>query len=370
MKIFLVEIETLEPVVIAAKKGRSKLVEGLRYIPASSIAGAIARKTIIENMKASLGNCKDVSLDRTPDCSNCPKNCPYKRLWIDKKAKITNAVKGSWDLRSPGIVNLQSVCEPRIKDSNKASKRDYLFKLFLERMTWSGEANPRDASAILEMDYKKSPSNFDGTDFSDVELVQLTRVSIDERLKTCKEGLLYSFTAIKDGQKFRFMALVDEDFKEILNGEMRIGAWRSRGMGLVRSRVVEEISKEEYIQFREKEIRKGFDEIAKVLDGSGLEGYYGTYTYLTDGTKKLDLDTRFRVERIRRLTRYEKDGQRASFISRNTIMAGSAGVFYTREPENLSRSLAELELGIFGDPWFDWVFFNHPVHYEKSVLRG
>jgi len=370
MKVYLVEMETLEPVVVVAKKGKSRFVEGLNYIPASSIAGALGRKAILENLQSSVGNCKNLSLDKTPDCSNCPSNCFYRALWMDKKAKVTNAVKGNWEFRSPGIANLQSVCESRIKYSGENSKKDYLFELFLERMAWMGKASPRKIEKILERGHKKSPSTFDGTEFRDIRMMQFTRVGINERLKTAEEGLLYSFTAIGDGQKLRFMVFCDEKFEGILNGEMKVGAWKSRGMGLVKSRIVAEMKEEEYLRSREREILKGFDEISNLLSGSELEGYYGTFTFLTDGTKKPDLEIIFEAIKVNRLIRYEKSGEGGFFIARNTIATGSAGVFYAKEPEEFAKSLAELELRIFSSPWFDWVFFNHPVHYEKSVLRG
>ena len=377
MRVFLVEIETVEPVVIASKKGKSKFVESLKYIPASSIAGAIARRIVLENFRKSRGNCKDIAtLNRTPDCANCTENCLYKRLWIDRKAKITNAVPGEWDLSNPGIATLQSACEPRLKQSRE-SKKDFLLELLLERMLWLGKANVGKIKEITEIGYKKSPSTYNGKDFAEIKTIQFTRVTIDENFRSSKEGLLYSFTAMEPKNKLRFMIYCNEEFKEYLNGEMKIGAWRSRGMGLVRTRIINEISKEDCIRRRSEEISRGFQKIAEILSEVGLDGYYGTYTYLTDGTKKIEgslkklgLETAFQVERVRKLIKYERNGTESLFVTMNTISTGSATVFKAKDPESISQNLAEIELNIFDYPWFDWVFFNHPVHFEKSVLKG
>ncbi len=377
MRVFLVEMETLEPVVIAAKKGKSRFVEGLKYIPASSIAGAIARKVVLENSRKSVGNCRDLaSLNRTPDCANCTENCLYRRLWIDRKVKITNGVLGEWDLSSPGISNLQTVCEPRLKHS-KDSKMDFLLELLLERMVWLGKANAGKIKNITEIGYKKTPSTYNGRDFAEIKTIQFTRVTIDENFRTSKEGQLYSFTAMGAKNRLRFMIHCDEEFKDHLNGEMKIGAWKSRGMGLVKTKIIKEISQENYVRKRSEEINIGFQKIAEILGEAGLDGYYGTYTYLTDGTKKIEialkklgLEIAFQAERIRKIIRYERNGTESLFVSVNTVSAGSAAVFKTKEPESISQNLANLELNIFDCPWFDWVFFNHPVHFEKSVLKG
>jgi len=377
MRVFLVEIETVEPVVIASKKGKSKFVEGLKYIPASSIAGAIARKIVLENFRKSRGNCRDIAtLNKTPDCANCTENCLYKRLWVDRRAKITNGVLGEWDPSNPGIASLQSVCEPRSKQSG-GSKKDFLLELLLEKMVWLGKANVGKIRDITEKGYKKSPSTYNGKDFAETKTIQFTRVTIDENFRSSKEGQLYSFTAMEPKNKLRFMIYCNEEFKEYLNGEMKIGAWRSRGMGLVRTRILKEIPQEDYLRKRSEEISRGFQRIAEILGEAGLDGYYGTYTYLTDGTKKIEvslkklgLETVFQAERVRKLVKYERNGTESLFIAMNTISTGSATVFKARDPESVSQNLAELELNIFGYPWFDWVFFNHPVHFEKSVLRG
>uniref|UniRef100_A0A7C3RDZ7 CRISPR type III-associated protein domain-containing protein n=1 Tax=Archaeoglobus fulgidus TaxID=2234 RepID=A0A7C3RDZ7_ARCFL len=377
MRVFLVEMETVEPVVIAAKKGKSRFVEGLKYIPASSIAGAIARNIVLENILNSLGNCRDLaSLNRTPDCANCTENCLYRRLWIDRKVKITNGVLGEWDLSSPGISNLQTVCEPRLKHS-KDFKMDFLLELLLERMLWLGKAKAGKIKNITEIGYKKIPSTYNGRDFAEIKTIQLTRVTIDENFRTSKEGQLYSFTAIKDGEKLRFMIYCDEEFRNYLNGEIKIGAWKSRGMGLVKTKIVKEVSQEDYVRKRSEEISRGFQRIAEILSESGLDGHYGTYTYLTDGTKKIEtalrklgLEMTFQAERVRKIIKYERNGTESLFVSLNAVSAGSAAVFKAKEPESISQNLAELELNIFDFPWFDWVFFNHPVHFEKSVLKG
>jgi hypothetical protein len=173
------------------------------------------------------------------------------------------------------------------------------------------------------------------------------------------------------------MIYCNEEFKEYLNGEMKIGAWRSRGMGLVRTRIINEISKEDCIRRRSEEISRGFQKIAEILSEVGLDGYYGTCTYLTDGTKKIEgslkklgLETAFQAERVRKLIKYERNGTESLFVTMNTISTGSATVFKAKDPESISQNLAEIELNIFDYPWFDWVFFNHPVHFEKSVLKG
>ncbi|MDI9610438.1 MAG: RAMP superfamily CRISPR-associated protein [Archaeoglobales archaeon] len=366
--VFLVELETLEPVVIVAKKGKTKFFETAKYIPASSIAGALARKSILENVRNNLGNCKNLeSPNKIPECSNCPENCDYRKIWINKELKLTNAVFGEWDSKSPGIPELQSACESRRK-AGKEAKKDQLLYLFLERLFWSGKANLEKIEEVRKEGYKKSLATFNGKEFKNVTPMQFTRVAIDEKLKSSKENMLYGFTAIKDEQKFRFLVFCEKDLADIFNGEIKIGAWKSRGMGLVRLKIVEKYDENKFIEKRTKEIREGFEKIYKLF-GEKIGEYYGTYTYLTEGTQKLDLEIVFRLERIRRSLRYERK-DKGYFILADTINSGSAGVFYARDPEKTAEELAKQELKILSQPWFDWLYFNHPVHYEFSVLNG
>jgi len=85
--------------------------------------------------------------------------------------------------------------------------------------------------------------------------------------------------------------------------------------------------------------------------------------------RKLGLEMTFQAERVRKIIKYERNGTESLFVSLNAVSAGSAAVFKAKEPESISQNLAELELNIFDFPWYDWVFFNHPVHFEKSVFE-
>ncbi|MEM0203757.1 MAG: hypothetical protein QXO16_07055 [Archaeoglobaceae archaeon] len=372
MRVFLVEARTIEPVVIASKKGKTGLIEGLRYIPASSIAGAIARMCILKNVRNSIGNCKQLEeVNKTPECSSCSENCLYRKIWVEKKFKVTNAVLGNWKFEKPGIAGLQTVGEQRVR----GDKKDLLLFSFLERMFWLEKLNNNEAflkvsETLKEKGFKKKATDFDGESFKSAELIQLTRTSVGEKLKTSKEGELYGFTAIKEGQTLRFMAVGDGELEEIFNDEVKVGAWKSRGMGLVRLKLVSSMNCGEFIEKRASEIRKGLEEISKLLSEFGLEGYFATCTYLTDGTEMPNFGILHSIERFRRLVRYERIGENSNFILVDTISAGSAGVIRVEEPESASKKLAEYEIRFFKYPWFDWVFFNHPVHYEFSALRG
>ena len=364
-KILLVELKTIEPVVITSKKGKTKYIESTSHIPASTILGAAARKVILENVDSGVGNCKKIcDLSELPNCDECPENCKYRRVWVDKKIKLTNAVLGKWDFSSPGLVNLQSAGESR----ENGTKSDLLLLMFLDRMRWLGKAERSAEKSPVH--YKKRPSTFDGKDFREVEKIQITRVSIDERYKASKHGELYGFTAIRKGQKFRFMVLCDSDIGDLFNGEVKIGAWKSRGMGLVRMRVVESMEDDEYIERRSGEIEKGFEILSKTLEKYGVSGNYGTYTCMTDVTREMDLNSVFKLERGGKSVRFERRRDGDYFVVTDTITCGSVGVFEVDEPEKMSRSLAEIELEAGAEPWFDWVFFNHPVHIKKSVLNG
>lgn len=368
MRVFLVELKTIEPVAIASKKGKTSFVEGLNYIPASSISGAIARVCVLKNLRESIGNCKNLEdTRRTPDCGTCSENCLYRKIWVEKRFKVTNGVVGEWDYERPGIAGLQSIGEQR---SGKRDKKDLLIFLFLERMFWLGRLKNREFLNVFERlkeeGFKKRASDFDGRSFRSAKVVQITRTSVGEKLRTSKEGELYGFTAIAEGQTFRFMAIGDEELEEVLGEEIKVGSWRSRGMGLVKLKLLESTEYEDFVKKRSSAIKKGIEKISELTSDFGLEGYFATYTYLTDGTKMLKSE--YSIERLRRLVRYERVGKESNFVLTETVSSGSAGILKVEEPEKVSKNLAESELRFYSRPWFDWVFFNHPVHYEFGVL--
>ncbi len=375
MKVFLVELETLEPVTIASNKGKSKFVESLRYIPASSILGAISRQAILENIADGIGECSRIlSPNIIPNCDNCSVNCRYRVLWKEKNLKLTNAIAGEWNIDAPGVVNLQSIGELREK-TNGEGKKDLLLCLFVEQEERAGRIQPRILldRAISTSNYKKRPGDVVGCNIAGenkVKMIQFGRVSIDYRFKTSREGELYGFTAIKEGQKFRFMVVAQEELEDYFDCEIKIGAWKSRGMGLVKMRKIDSWKIEDYIKERGEQILTGFERISELVGSYGIDGWYGTYTFLTDCTGDFGLRQKYKIHRIRRLRRYERRSDGSYFILRDVISFGSVGVFSVNEPEESSQKLAEMEIKFVEEPWFDWIFFNHPVHYEKSSLRG
>ncbi len=379
MKVLLVELETLEPVTIASNKGKSKFVESLRYIPASSILGAISREAILENIAGSVGRCSQIlSPNVIPNCDNCNvENCRYRVLWKKKSLKLTNAVVGEWNIDAPSIVNLQSIGEPREK-TNGEGKKDLLLCLFVEQEERAGRIRPHVLlDKVGSSNYKKKPGDVVGCSIAgenkavEVEMIQFNRVSIDYRFKTSKEGELYGFTAIRGGQKFRFMVVAQEELEDCFDCEVKIGAWKSRGMGLVKMRKLNSWKIEDYIEERSKQILTGFERVNDILGNYGIDGWYGTYTLLTDCTSEdIGFKQEYKIYRVKRLRRYERRSDGSYFILRDVICAGSVGVFSVNEPEESSQKLAEMEIKFVEEPWFDWIFFNHPIHYEKSSLRG
>ena len=379
-KVFLIELETLEPVTITSNKGKSKFVESLRYIPASSILGAISRQAILENIAGGIGECSRISSpDVIPDCDNCNvESCRYRMLWKEKNLKLTNTVVGEWNIDAPGVINLQSIGELREKANGKG-KRDLLLCLFVEQEERAGKIQPRILlnETMNSSNYKKKPGDVVGCSIAgedeavEVRVIQFGRVSIGYKFKTSKEGELYGFTAIEEGQKFRFMVVAQEELEDCFDCEVKIGAWKSRGMGLVKMRKVNSWRIEDYIEERSKQILTGFERINDVLGSYGIDGWYGTYTFLTDCTSgDIGFKREYKIHRIKRLRRYERRSDGSYFILRDVVSAGSVGVFSVNEPEESSQKLAEMEIKFVEEPWFDWIFFNHPVHYEKSSLKG
>lgn len=377
-KVFLMELETLEPITITSNKGKSKFIESLRYIPASSILGAISRQAILENVAGNIGECSWISNPNViPSCDSCNvENCIYRMLWREKNLKLTNAVVGEWNADAPGVVNLLSIGELREK-ANGERRKDLLLCLFLEQKERTGKVQPRILlnETMNSSNYKKRPGDVVGYDIAgengvdEVKMIRFDRVSIDYKFKTSKEGELYGFTAIRDGQKFRFMVIAQEELEDFFDCEVKVGAWKSRGMGLVKMRKVNSWNIEDYSEERSKQILTGFERIGEELESYGIDGWYGTYTLLTD-SRDVNIKQEYKIHRIKRLRRYEKRNDGSYFILRDVISAGSVGVFSVNEPEEGSQKLAEMEIKFIEGPWFDWIFFNHPIHYEKSSLRG
>lgn len=365
-KVFLFELTTTEPVVITSNKGKSNFVETLRYIPASTILGAVAKEILLDNISNGLGECSRIlDTSNTPRCDVCDvDNCKYRTLWRERKIKLTNAVFGEWTIDAPSVTNLQSIGESRVGQQ----KRDLLLSLFVE--------SRGSIDVLLNTDlsnYKKKGGDVVGRDLSkDVEIVQFGRVSISPTFRTSEKGKLYGFTAIKEGQKFRFMVAADEEIGDCFSREIRVGAWKSRGMGRVKLKEAKSWDLEEYIEERSKQIVQGFDQINDLLEQFGVTSNHGTYIFLTDHTREnFWFNVVYKLHRIKRAKRYERKENGGYFILRDVVSAGSTGVFSLgSDPEDLAQKLATLEVGFVEEPWFDWIFFNHPVQYEKSLLMG
>jgi hypothetical protein len=297
-------------------------------------------------------------------------------LWKKREVKLTNAAFGNWNIQAPSIVDLQSLGE--LRSGPNGLKRDLLLYLFVER---EGEEGKLPLNALLKrsldsLNYKKKAGNVVGADMAgengvgDVEVVQFGRVGVSYEFKASKKGELYGFTAIKEGQRFRFAAVINGELEDYFECETKVGAWRSRGMGLVKIKKVYTWDIEKYVEERRRQILHGFDKIGDLLAEYGVNNSYGTYTFLTDGThENFGFDMSYKLHRIRRFRRYERKDDADFFILRDVISAGSTGVLSLNNPEKESQKLAQLEVKFMEEPWFNWIHFNHPIHYEKSLLR-
>lgn len=372
LKVALIELRTVEPVVVVSKKGKSNFVDSLRYIPASSILGAIARNFVLKNVANKIGMCSSISSpNEIPECDVCHVNCNYRKIWVDRcrdekgfGVKVSNAVSGKWDLDDPSLPCLLTAGEHRVS----GYKRDLLLSLFVEHF----ERETNSPNLLLKegntLDYKKKKFGYTGKlGDTDLEILQFGRVAISGRWRSSEKGYLYGFTAFTG--KLRFIAVLPEEVLADIGENLTVGAWKSRGLGLVEVKVLKEMDVEEYVERRTKAIVDGFKEIGKLLS-SYIEGCYGTYTLLTDSLKNIDLGIKYGVHRVRRFKRFERRKDGAYFIVSDVVSMGSAGVFEVsdQEVESFAEKLAELELKS-DKPWFDWLFFNHPVHCRFSSLK-
>ena len=198
--------------------------------------------------------------------------------------------------------------------------------------------------------------------------------------------------------RFVATAIAEEDIidwiRQLNVSELTIGSHRSRGYGLARLGVLgEKMPIEKYIDGRAVAIEKGFERITEVTEGlweKEEEAVLGTATGLSPLSLDSDMDhykaaaSRLSLAREniaflagKRGThlRYEFQGSDfggPSFTFTSVLNPGYAAVFSsTAEVEELSRHLAEAEVVCTDcEPWFGWIYVNHPIHFTGTTLQG
>jgi len=400
MEAGLLRIRLETAAVIVSKRGKGGFYTSTRHIPSSTMIGALARRAILENVSTGLGNCSRLrGPNQMPDCLGCDakERCIYYQLWMEKKLKVSDALKsGQKGLRDPPAVpSLQSLFENREKKS-----KDGLLYLALTRKAIEKKLGLNILFNKNFEGFKKSPKNVGVSDdsFKKVkpELTYSPHVGISGIFRAAEEGLLYSHATLSPGSEFVAPAFADEGVMRWLKDnspmEIEIGSQRSRGYGYASLFVDEITDLEEYIEGRTKEIDEGFQligERVEELTDKKIERCIGTLTGLTSlplngGDPNTSLSQRIGVEKLELLfltykrgvhTRYDfqtLDGEGPSLTLTPVIQGGYGAVFEAKgRTEDLPRRLAETEVSDRGyEPWFGWVYFNHPIHYSKEHVKG
>lgn len=389
----LVEVSLESPAIIVSKRGTGGFYNTTRNIPSSTLLGAIAREIILRNTAERRGNCTGLrNSKRKPPCNTCPiqEECLYTRIWEKRELRLSYALCGEYNFSSSfPIPNLQSL----FKSKEEEKFADGLLQMALYKMALRGEAEKKTLNMDILIDKKQAKKEskdviVKGNNLSklEYELINSPHVAINSNFKASETGYLYSHALISEN-KFTAIAIGEKELiNNLKDSRIRIGSAKSRGLGVARLDVKDSKNLEEYVKNRTVQIADGFKKIRKLVEKFYTGDYLGTFTGISPIPITNEKPTEIIASRlhinptqIKHINykvgthiRFEfgDENLEPSFTLTNVMDSGYSGVFTIGgDLEAISKMLAEIEINANGfEPWFGWIYINHPVHYTRTTL--
>lgn len=235
MRAALIEIELLEPALIARKK-ISYYYETYTYIPAQTLRGALLAR-LIEEGAVSKDKPYDAELYAT---SAIP-------VMGSSRATITHAATLHMDCGERNFVLELDLGSTPVSSVDDVVNR--LIDGLKEASTSIGCGAPRKVKygggAFVSV---KSLMRHGGgltvyeVDRANVDVISMVGIEIDPAFKRASAGRLYVYNAIRPGTRFRALVFGNETLIErIHNNEVAIGRGSRRGLGRARIRMVKNV---------------------------------------------------------------------------------------------------------------------------------
>ncbi|MHA1309981.1 MAG: RAMP superfamily CRISPR-associated protein [Candidatus Helarchaeota archaeon] len=399
------EITLNSPTIIVSKKGVGNFYSSTNIIPSTTLQGALARKAVINNILNNKGLCKNIPDNNTlPQCNKCPiTDCFYRKIWINNELKICDALISPYDKflnsftifdKAPPIMELESIFKDRINDR---IIKDFLFyKYIFSLIAKKNDANPFvEEINFFSKDigkFKKSPTTIffnpvsKKIESAEIYKTEFFHIAINNKFKSTEYGALYNFIALNRGLKFRTIAIGNEDLLKFIEGDYKIGAAKSRGYGNISIKIIKKFKENEFIDLRAKNIESGFKKINEKIKFE-KSSIIGTFTGLTplrlsnNYSTPIDLlSSRLNLNpsqisnlfyKIKYMTQIRQENDGIKIINYPSIQSGYCGIlkFNDYNIQELSYKLSKIEFNINNiNNSSGWIYINHPIHYNLSII--
>jgi hypothetical protein len=368
-------VENKSPIIIKERRVKGNFYEGLDYIPASTLIGAIATGMLEEN-------CPIYDGIHSVDCSKCGKsNCKFN-IWINE---------GMYPWLSHGYITSVEKADPLIPlnppmlETIGVTVNENGEEEFCDLLPYklASKALLSIKPDVTSQPFRNKPPKYwevrngkicrikvETMAYTHIAIDPITRSSYLTKIEKETTGLLFTLKTIKPKQKFMFKALCnDEDYeviRDILHRGVWIGMGKSRGYGYIKLLFSSMTEKNNYKEKRVDEIEKISDKVKEILKDLGLS--LNNHIIIIDGVTHT---SRQLEEMIRGKVMYRNYHTSDLIIYRlgNIIKIRNLlrpGFVFVLESKSLNN-YADLELS---PPKNDrarwagsgWLQINHPVH--------
>ncbi len=345
-------IKALEPLVLTRSRGAGGYVETLKYIPSTTIRGAIV------SVLGQAANIEHLTYEELEKYGYSPiittAGFPVKTL-----DEINNTTPLRLPLRSIAMSGENTYLSTALLWAKYYISSD---RSLLEKLT----------SLNYKVGYVFWLYRNGVIDKYVPETLVYTHVALDYEKRTAAEKYLYTVEALKPGTSFGFKLLTNRNVWKTLSSMVnesrqedevvfrtKIGSQKSRGYGLVEFKLDKPISYNEYLKKRKDTLRlidNGLI-VVDVLSGTPIDHF--TKLFNNDNI----IYARYKLSMTKRY--YEREKGRPKFIISQIIEPGS--VFVIQVKESSIDKFLELEFPMsipheYPNPYTPTFFINNPIH--------
>ncbi len=380
MKIIQYEITLQQPTIILRKRGKGNFYIASDTIPGTTIGGAIASEYLKQAMISEERNCFKLLSTNEFSCDGCPvETCMFRDIVHKEKVIFSTGIPSANGKQYP-IAHLASIVRPAIEPNEfydilletafmkqLIKENRFFFELFK-----SHKKRLKKSSIIINSDLKIQEIHQESHD----------HVAIERTIKSSKFEYLFSNIALSPGLKFYGIGIDKTDAFNMNETNIWIGGSRSRGYGksIVK---FEQTDIDEYVTKRAKEIKSGFNKIKNLAQRFNINRTIATITGISplkfndnfeksirDRIKGLDFEILIYFAKEMQLQRWDRTKEKPLEFQPTFQEGYSVAIAINDDDiDSISKQLAEIEMNpdLIKNS-MNWIFVNHPVHYEKSTL--